>query len=56
MVIFKLLLLSYMPTTIYFSYDHTNGIAMLRSNIYSCSGAIYMKEMKIKQNSVEFQN
>ena len=23
---------------------------------YSCSGSIYMKEMKIKQNYVEFQN
>ena len=29
MVIFKLLYLSYMPTTLYFSYFHTNGIAML---------------------------
>ena len=29
MVIFKLLLLSYMPTTLYFSYFHTNSIAML---------------------------
>ena len=27
MVIFKLLYLSYMPTTIYFSYFHTNNIA-----------------------------
>ena len=23
---------------------------------YTCSGSIYMKEMKIKQNSVDFQN
>ena len=29
MVIFKLLYLSYMPTTTYFSYVHTNSIAML---------------------------
>ena len=29
MVIFKLLYLSYMPTPLYFSYFHTNGIAML---------------------------
>ena len=29
MVIFKLLYLSYMPTTLYFSYLHTNSIAML---------------------------
>ena len=29
MVIFKLLCLSYMPTTLYFSYFHTNSIAML---------------------------
>ena len=29
MVIFKLLYLSYMPTTLYFSYFHTNSIAML---------------------------
>ena len=29
MVINKLLFLSYMPTTIYFSYFHTNIIAML---------------------------
>ena len=29
MVIFKLLYLSYMPTTLYFSYVHTNSIAML---------------------------
>ena len=29
MVIFKLLFLSYMPTTLYFSYFHTNSIAML---------------------------
>ena len=28
MVIFKLLYLSYMPTTLYFSYFHTNSIAM----------------------------
>ena len=26
---FKLLYLSYMPTTLYFSYVHTNSIAML---------------------------
>ena len=29
MVIFKLLYLSYMPTTLYFSYFHTNSISML---------------------------
>ena len=29
MVIFKLLYLPYMPTTLYFSYFQTNGIAML---------------------------
>ena len=29
MVIFKLLYLSYMPTTLYFSYFQTNSIAML---------------------------
>ena len=29
MVIFILLYLSYMPTTLYFSYFHTNSIAML---------------------------
>ena len=29
MVIFKLLFLSYMPTNLYFSYYHTNRIAML---------------------------
>ena len=29
MVIFKLLFLSYMPTTLYFSDYHTNSIAML---------------------------
>ena len=29
MVIFKLLYLSYMPTTLYFSYFHSNRIAML---------------------------
>ena len=29
MVIFKLLYLSYMPTTLYVSYFHTNSIAML---------------------------
>ena len=29
MVIFKLLYISYMPTTLYFSYFHTNSIAML---------------------------
>ena len=29
MVIFKLFYLSYMPTTLYFSYFHTNSIAML---------------------------
>ena len=29
MVIFKLLYLSYMPTTLYFSYFRTNSIAML---------------------------
>ena len=29
MVIFKLLYLSYMPTTLYFSYFHSNSIAML---------------------------
>ena len=29
MVIFKLLYLSYMPTTLYFSYFHANSIAML---------------------------
>ena len=29
MVIFKLLYLSYMPTTLYFSYFHTNSLAML---------------------------
>ena len=29
MVIFKLLYLSYMPTTLYFSYFHINSIAML---------------------------
>ena len=29
MVFFKLLYLSYMPTTLYFSYFHTNSIAML---------------------------
>ena len=29
MVIFKLLYLSYMPTTLYFSYVYTNSIAML---------------------------
>ena len=29
MVIFKLLYLSYMPITLYFSYFHTNSIAML---------------------------
>ena len=29
MVIFKLLYLAYMPTTLYFSYFHTNSIAML---------------------------
>ena len=29
MVIFKLLNLSYMATTLYFSYFHTNSIAML---------------------------
>ena len=29
MVIFKLLYLSYMPTTLCFSYFHTNSIAML---------------------------
>ena len=29
MVIFKLLYLSYLPTTLYFSYFHTNSIAML---------------------------
>ena len=29
MVIFKLLYLSYMLTTLYFSYFHTNSIAML---------------------------
>ena len=28
MVIFKLLYLSYMPTTLYFSYFHTNSLAM----------------------------
>ena len=28
MVIFKLLYLSYMPTTLHFSYFHTNSIAM----------------------------
>ena len=28
MVIFKLLNLSYMPTTLYFSYFHTNTVAM----------------------------
>ena len=29
MVIFKLSYFSYMPTTLYFSYFHTNSIAML---------------------------
>ena len=29
MVIFKLLYLSYMPTTLYLSYFHTNSLAML---------------------------
>ena len=29
MVVFKLLYLSYMPTTLYFSYFHTNSIDML---------------------------
>ena len=29
MAIFKLLFLSYMPTTLYFSFHHTNSIAML---------------------------
>ena len=29
MVIFKLSFLSYMPTTLYFSYYHTNNIALL---------------------------
>ena len=29
MVILKLLYLSYMPTTLYFSYFHKNSIAML---------------------------
>ena len=29
MVIFKLLFLSYMPATRYFSFNHTNSIAML---------------------------
>ena len=29
MVIFKFLYLSYMPTTLYFSYFHTTSIAML---------------------------
>ena len=29
MLIFKLLLLSYMPTTLYFSFYHTNSIVML---------------------------
>ena len=29
MVIIKLFYLSYMPTTLYFSYYHTNSIAML---------------------------
>ena len=29
MVIFKLLYLFYMPTTLYFSYFHSNSIAML---------------------------
>ena len=29
MIIFKLLYLSYMPTTLYISYFHTNSIAML---------------------------
>ena len=29
MVIFKLLYLSYMPTTLYFSYFQTNSIAMI---------------------------
>ena len=29
MVIFKLLYLSYMPTTLYFSYFHTNSLVML---------------------------
>ena len=29
MVIFKVLYLSYMPTTLYFSYFHTDSIVML---------------------------
>ena len=29
MVIFKLLFLSYMPTTLYFSFYHSNSIVML---------------------------
>ena len=29
MVIFKMSFLSYMPTNLYFSYYHTNSIAML---------------------------
>ena len=29
MVIFKLLFLSYMPSTLYFSFYHANSIAML---------------------------
>ena len=29
MVIFEMSFLSYMPTTLYFSYFHTNSIAML---------------------------
>ena len=118
MAILKLLFLSYMPTSLYFSYYHANSIAMLyqvhkykkkfeygfdtfidhdfflafldrgygcstchtivpftigcqlrtcfghmkiKSPLklfmkYSCSGSIYMKRTKIKQNSVNFQN
>ena len=53
MVIFKLLYLSYMPTTLYFSYFHTNSIVMLylvhknKKKLESTNEPVHAKRYKL---------
>ena len=51
MVIFKLLYLSYMPNTLYFSYFHSNGIAMLYL-VHKCKKKLESTNMDLTHSKI----
>ena len=56
MIVLAFLVSGYVCSTSHTIGPFTIGCKLKLFMPYSCSGSIYMKQTKIKQNSVNFQN